>query len=237
MSEGKPRQPTIFNDAFLAGVEDVTQLIFVRHGEQDIDRTQPRPRGENVDPPLSDRGRRQVQLVGERFSTQRIDAVYVSPLQRARDTGFEIARHHRIEPVVVPDLREVEVYRDIPGDRTVVDVLGRPLVLGVQTRMFQEKRWDVYPHSESSYDFRKRTINAVEGIIAENEGKRVVVACHGGVINSYLAHIIGSPYDMFFMPAHASVHVVAAAPNGVRALHSLNDIHHLLHPEGDSVSH
>jgi hypothetical protein len=40
---------------------------------------------------------------------------------------------------------------------------------------------------------------------------------------------------MFFLPAHTSLNVVAAG-QGIRAIHSLNDIHHLLAREG-MVSH
>jgi broad specificity phosphatase PhoE len=79
-------------------------------------------------------------------------------------------------------------------------------------------------------------VNAVEAIIAENEGKRVVVACHGGVINAYIGHIIGVDYDLFFRPAHCSINVVFSG-EGVRALQSLNDVHHLRTPEWTLVSH
>jgi broad specificity phosphatase PhoE len=79
-------------------------------------------------------------------------------------------------------------------------------------------------------------VNAVESIIATNEGKRVVVACHGGVINAYVGHIIGTKFDMFFRPAHTSVSIVAAG-EGIRAVHSLNDTHHLATPEGSFLSH
>lgn len=192
--------------------------------------------GDIIDPPLSDRGWAQVRLVGERFSTEHVDAVYASPLQRALETGSEIARHHRLEPKVMPELREVEIFREIPPDKTAVEVIGRDLLLGIRERMLRERKWDVYPYSESSAEFRKRVVNAVEGIIAVNEGSRVVVACHGGVINAYIGHIIGSPYDMFCRPAHASVSIVAAG-EGIRALHVLNDTHHLRTPEGEFVSH
>lgn len=161
-------------------------------------------------------------MVGERFSTTRIDAVYCSPLKRAFDTGVQVAKHHRLEPVVVPDLREVEVFRDIPPDQPALEFLGRRLLLGVRERMLRERSWDVYPYPESSHDFRKRTVSAVEGIIGENEGKRVAIACHGGVINAYIAHIIGARYDMFFRPAHTAMNVVYAG-EGARALQSLND--------------
>lgn len=236
MSHGTARPPMVFDRAFLTGVEGVTELIFVRHGEQHIPDPRTGPVGDTIDPPLSERGQQQAKVVGERLSVDRIDVVYASPLRRALETGREIARHHRIEPQVIHDLREVEVFRDIPADRSAIDFLGQSLLMGIRERMLRERKWDVYPYSESSSEFRKRTVNAVEAIIAENEGKRVVIACHGGVINAYIGHIIGTEYDMFFRPAHASISVVYSG-HGVRALQSLNDVHHLRTGEWNLVSH
>lgn len=236
MSNGPARPPMVFDRAFLTGMEDVTQLILIRHGEQHIPDPRLGPVGDTFDPPLSERGLQQARLVGERFSTDRIDVVYASPLKRAYETGREVARHHRLEPIVLHDLREVEIFRDIPADKSALEYLGAPLLTGIRERMLNERSWDVYPYSESSFDFRKRTVNAIEAIIAGHEGKRIAIACHGGVINAYVGHIIRSPYDMFFRPAHTSVSIVNAA-NGVRALQSLNDTHHLVTEEGHFISH
>jgi len=236
MTQAQARTPMVFDRAFLTDIEGITELIFVRHGEQHIPDPRTGPVGETFDPPLSERGEQQAKVVGERLSVDRIDVVYASPLKRALETGRQVARHHRMEPIVVDDLREIEVFRDIPADRSAVDFLGQGLLLGIRERMLREKKWDVYPYSESSFDFRKRTVNAVESIIAQNEGKRVVIACHGGVINAYVGHIIGVDYDMFFRPAHCYINVVFSG-HGVRALQSLNDVHHLRTNEWTLVSH
>jgi broad specificity phosphatase PhoE len=225
----RQRIPGSFDIAFLSNMEDVTELLLVRHGQQEYDVNG--PVSQLLDPPLSARGRTQARLVGEALSTERIDAVYASPLQRALDTGREIARHHRLEPIVLDDLREVGVFQDIPHDRTPLDYIGRQVLAGVRQRMIEEKSWDVYPYTEPSAAFRKRVINAIEGIIATHPGQRVVVACHGGVINAYTGHIIGTKFDMFFRPAHTSINVVAAG-QGRRAVHRLNDVHHLETAEG-----
>jgi broad specificity phosphatase PhoE len=223
------RAPGVFDLAFLTGVEDVTELLLVRHGQQEVDWRG--PVSEMVDPPLSVVGREQARRVGAYLSTLRIDAVYASSLARARDTGAEIARHQGIDEVLIrDDLREVEVFRDIPPDQTALDFMGKDLLDAVRDRMLVEKSWDIYPYSEGSAEFRRRCVNAVEAIIARHPGQRVAIACHGGVINAYVGHIIGSRFDMFFRPAHASVSVCAAG-EGRRALHRLNDVHHLL--EGD----
>ena len=236
MSHGPARSPMVFDRAFLTGVEGVTELVFVRHGEQYVADPAQGPVGDSFDPPLTERGVHQAKLVGERFSTEKIDCVYASPLKRAFDTGAQIAKHHRLTPIVINDLREIEVFRDVPADKSAVDFLGLSLLRGLRERMLKERKWDVYPYSESSFDFRKRTENAVESIIAENEGNRVVIACHGGVINSYMAHIIGVDADMFFRPAHTSVSIVFSG-HGVRAMQSLNDVAHLLTAKESFLSH
>lgn len=225
----KQRMPGAFDIAFLSDVEGVTEIILVRHGQQDYDPAG--PIRQLIDPPLSTLGQQQARLVGERLSTEKVDAVYASPLVRALETGREIARHHRLEPVIIDDLREVGVFEEMPPERTPIDVIGRAALAGIRQRMIIEKSWDVYPYSESSFAFRKRVINAIEGIAATHKDERVVVACHGGVINAYAGHVIGSKYDMFFRPSHTSLNIVAAG-GAIRALYRLNDVAHLQTAEG-----
>ncbi|MCA9824591.1 MAG: histidine phosphatase family protein [Dehalococcoidia bacterium] len=236
MTEERRPVPGIFDRAFLTGVEGVTEVYLVRHGEQHVPDWTNAKREETYDPPLSTRGREQARLVGEALSIERIDRVYSSTMERARHTGREIARHHRLEVEEVDDLKEVGIFTRLPDGVEARDRVNETVFRGIRERMLREKSWDVYPHSESSHEFRRRTINAIEGIIALNEGRRVVVACHGGVINAYIGHIVGSPYDMFFRPAHTSINVVAAG-EGLRALHRLNDVHHLQTRQGSFVSH
>jgi broad specificity phosphatase PhoE len=229
--ERMPRRPAIFDQAFLIGVEDVTELLLIRHAQQHVD-TDAATVGDWIDPPLSEHGRHQAKLLGAALSTTKLDAVFASPLKRAAETAQAVAHHHELEVEFFDDLREIELFRDVPPEKTATDFFGSDLLNAVRQRMLNERRWDVYPYSESSYDFRKRTINAMEAIIARNAGERVAIVCHGGVINAYASHIIGSPYDMFFRPAHTSLNVVAAG-DGRRVLRLLNDVHHLRTEAGD----
>ena len=229
MSETRGRPPSVFDRAFLTGVEGVTEVLLIRHGQQDVDVNG--AVGQLFDPPLSERGRQQAHLLGLALSTTHVDAVYSSPLERALETARAVTRHHDLEPAVVADLREVEVFRDVPPDETVEQHFGKELLAGVRHRMLTERVWDVYPESEPSAEFRKRAINAVEAAIAAHAGERIAIVCHGGVINAYVGHLVGSPYDMFFRPGHTSVNIVAAG-GGRRVLQSLNDMHHLHTAEG-----
>lgn len=236
MTSSQPQQTGPFDRAFLTSGDGVTKVILVRHGEQDVRDGPIYAIGDTVDPVLSARGESQVKLVGEHLKGRQIDAMYASPLIRAHETGRAIARHHGAELVVLGDLQEVQLFRDAPQDRPLSEILGQAHLQGLRDRMAREKRWDVYPLSESSFELRKRVVNVVEEIIAGNAGKTVVVACHGGVINAYLAHILNIDHDMFFRPGHTSLNVVAAR-DGVRAVHSLNDVRHLEAADGDMVSY
>ena len=233
--EQQARPPGVFDQAFLTGVPNVTEVLLIRHGQQDVD-LRAATVGEWIDPPLSEQGRLQARLLGEALSLKPIDAVFASRLKRASQTAGEIVRHQECEVEYLDDLREVEVFRDVPPDKTAVDFLGKELLEAVRERMLNERNWDVYPLSESSYDFKKRAVNAVETAIAKNAGERIAIVCHGGVINAYLGHIIGSRYDMFFRPAHTSVNIVVCG-EGRRILRLLNDTHHLTTAEGEFATY
>jgi len=233
--ERKARQPAVFDQAFLTGVEGVTEVLLIRHGQQDVDLTAATV-GEWVDPPLSEQGRLQARLLGETLSLKPLNAVFASKLRRASETAEAVAHHHETEVRYLDDLREVEVFRDVPPEKTALEFFGKELLEAARQRMLYERNWDVYPASESSYDFKKRAINAVEVAIATNAGERIAVVCHGGVINAYIGHIVGSRYDMFFRPAHTSVSIVVSG-EGRRVLRLLNDTHHLTTAEGEFATY
>ena len=234
MTGGQNRIVSAYDSAFLTNIEGVTELLLVRHGEQEINHLS--TAGEMVDPPLSARGRRQAELVGERFIGEHIDVVYASNLKRAYDTGAAIATHHGLSPIVDPQLREIEVFRDLPRDRTPLESIGRRQMLGMRHRMQTEKRWDAYGFSESSAEFHSRVVTTIEGILADHPGEKVVIACHGGVISKYLGHLLRLQEDMWFRPGHTSVALVRAK-GLVRAIDFVGDTHHLKEVDAGLVSY
>jgi broad specificity phosphatase PhoE len=201
-------------------------LILVRHGQQDLPRGRDAAVSEWVDPPLSEIGQRQAQVVGESLATDHIDAVYCSHLTRAHETGMQIGKHHGMEPIVLQELREIEIFRDLPRDSNIRDMIKEPLRRGMQERFVRERSWDVYPYTETSAEFKHRVVTTIEGIAATHAGQCVAIACHAGVINSYIAHLLGLAEDMFFRPGHASVSRVRVG-DGRRVIHTLNELHHL----------
>jgi broad specificity phosphatase PhoE len=223
-------RPSPLDLAFLSNRETVTEVFLIRHAHQVLDLAG--AIGEFADPPLSSLGEQQAQLLAAALSTQTIDAVYTSPVQRALRTAEPIARLHWIEPIPIGDLREIAMFRDAPQHLSSLEFMGSEALEGLRQRFILERSWDVYPCSESSAEFRRRVINAIETIIADHAGGRVAVVCHGGVINAFVSHVIGSRYDVLFRPAHTSISIVAAA-DGIQTLYTLNDVHHLSTDDGD----
>lgn len=228
--EPRPR-PSPLDRMYLA-VEGVTEVLLIRHGEQVRDM---RTAADFRDPPLSERGRRQVKALGESLAGLHFDAVFSSNLQRARDTALAITEHHELEPKVIEDLREHEVFRDLPENRPLEEILSRELLRALQSRLISEQTADAYPYSENSAEFRKRTVNAVEQAIWTQRAERIAIVCHAGVINAYVSHIVKSPYDFIFGPDHTSVSVIAAIDNR-RMVRRLNDSQHLRNGEVDLTS-
>jgi 2,3-bisphosphoglycerate-dependent phosphoglycerate mutase len=211
---------------FLTNLPGVTTLLLIRHGKQRFPHRDKPVAADWVDPPLSDVGLRQAEAVGQALARESIDAVYSSPLDRALTTAWEVAKHHGLTPTVIADLREIELFRDIPEGKNVTDLIGYDELRRLQGRFIGERRWDVYPYSESSAEFRARVLPAIGEIAARHRGQRVAVACHSGVTNGYVARVLGLDQDMFFRPAHASVNRVLVG-DGRRVVHSLNETHHL----------
>jgi broad specificity phosphatase PhoE len=217
--------------AFLSHDPDAGELILVRHGHQD----NPVPGTKDItgwlDPPLSKTGLRQAEAVGRALAGRPITAVYASPLRRAATTGRAIAEHHGLEPVIDERLREIEMFRDLPEDnRSPADVWGLERLRQAQEDFVTTRSWSSYPGSESGAELAARVSEAVEAAVRAHPGQVIAVACHGGVINAYIGQILSIDEDMFFRPAHASIHRVAFLGDR-RVVVALNDMAHLDPPE------
>lgn len=205
-------------------VGDRAELILVRHGQQ-VDVME-------RDSPLSELGRRQAAVVGEYLADVEIDAIWSSNLSRAHDTGLAIAAHHDIDCQVSEDLREVELGRDLPDGRTSRELLSDEELEAHADRFVSERRWDAFAFSESGEELRARVMPVIDRIVRDHPTGRVVVACHGGVINAIVGASLGVAADFFFRTGHCSLHRIRATPERSMVV-TLNETHHL----GDLSTH
>ncbi|HEX6032403.1 MAG TPA: histidine phosphatase family protein [Tepidiformaceae bacterium] len=210
---------------FLESFEGLCEILLVRHGEQQF--RDNIPLGEALDAPLSELGRRQAEAVGERLKPARLGAVYCSPMKRAHDTAQAIAKHHGLEPIVRPELTEIDLWQRAPQDKGLLDIYSRDELVDIYREVRETRRHDAYPHVEDPEAFRKRIVGAIDQIAAEAEGQRIVIACHGGVINTYLSHLFKSAYDNLVPVHHTSITVVRAADSRREVL-TINDYSHVM---------
>ena len=210
--------------SFLMELDGVCEVLLVRHGEQVLATNM--AMADAVDSPLSDLGRRQAAAVGARLADVDVDAVYSSTLQRARDTALAIARPHDLAVTEIEDLGEIHLWRDLPQDKGLLDALDRDELRRIMKAGNRTQRWDAYPYAEPPAAFRARIVTAIDSILARHVGQRVVVACHGGVINGYIAHAFASSLDTPCTLHHTSITTVRAMDD-LRRVVQVNDHAHV----------
>ena len=209
--------------ATLYGVHDL-EVVLVRHGQQ-IPPEQRNP-DQRFDPPLSAIGERQVQAVADHLADESIDAVYASGLERAHRTGLGIAARHDLDVTVVDDLREIELFNAIPAGESWATMNARPEMQEAGAAFVQSGRWSAFPHGETSEAFRERVERGMRQVISNHPTGKIVVACHGGVINTYLAVLLGIDRDFWYRTAHCSVNRLLVGQTH-QAVWNLNETHHL----------
>jgi len=210
---------------FIESFEGMCEILLVRHGEQQFfDNI---PLGQAYDAPLSSLGRRQAEAVGQRLAPARLGRVYSSDMVRAHDTARAIAGHHGLTPVVLPGLREIDLWQRAPQDKGLLDLYSREQLADIYREVTRSRKHNAYPYCEDVDSFRARVFAAIDQVVDESTGMRVVVACHGGVINAVLSTVLGSAFDHLVSVHHTSISVLRAADTR-RVLLTINDYSHVM---------
>ncbi|WP_322795251.1 histidine phosphatase family protein [Tepidiforma sp.] len=210
---------------FLDSFEGLVEILLIRHGEQKF--FENIPLGQAYDAPLSELGQKQAEAVGRRLANARLGRVYCSDMRRAHDTARAIAWHHGMDPIVMPDLREIDLWQRAPQDKGLLDIYTREQLAEVYREVTRTRKHSAYPYCEDVGAFRERVFRALDTIIEESIGMRVAVVCHGGVINAILSHVFGSPFDHLVPVHHTSISVLRAADTR-RVILTINDYSHVM---------
>ncbi len=191
------------------------EMILIRHGLPEHVVTDD---GTPADPPLSETGQRQAQLMADWLAHQHIDQIYTSPMQRAYQTAVPLGAKKDLELEVREGIAEYDRNADhyIPVE---------------QLKEFDYDRWLRVMRGEVDHidfpAFCDDVVHTLNEIVEGNRGKTVAVVCHGGVINVWTAHVIGFEPRMFFNPNYTSISRFKAASSGERSIITLNEHAHL----------
>lgn len=193
------------------------QLLLIRHA---LPVRAESPDGSPVDPGLSAEGRGQARRLARSLRGEPIEALYTSPMRRARETSQALAEVLGLEVHVDVDLVEVDHLSDVYVPLEELKASDYP-------------RWQALVQEGGLYAgvdlpaFRRQVARAIERIIAAHPGARVAVTCHGGVINAWTTALLGVEELFVFEPDYTGVSRFLAARSGERSLLSLNESGHL----------
>ncbi len=200
------------------------ELVLARHAEAATVRTQD---GSGADPGLTDRGRTQAQRLADWLAREPIDRLVSSPALRARETLAPLADRLGRESVVDPRLTE----------------LDRGATHYESIESMRERGREAYLESVAAYRqdpglpaLAERVDLALSEWASRTPGGRVVVVCHGGVINVFACRVLGLPIGLFLDAQPASSHRFRISRRGVRSVYSLNETAYLERADAESSS-
>lgn len=207
------------------------EVVLVRHGaSQSFVPGQPFPLVDgHGDPPLSEAGHAQAELVGHRLVREVPEpaGVYVSTLCRTSQTAEPYLRllGATVTAAVEADLREVLLGEWEGGEFRVKVAEGHPIAL----RMFAEQRWDVIPGAEAA-DALEARVRGVLARITERHAEDpnpVVCFSHGALIAEIARLATGAAPFTFLQMENTSISRFVVGLDGSLRLRSLNDTGHL----------
>jgi broad specificity phosphatase PhoE len=200
-----------------------TDLYLVRHGETATNRAR-LIQGWNSEP-LNARGRWQAERAGERLAMVGLQALYASPLDRARETAAIVGRAAGLEPALVEGLREMDTGL-VSGLHSAQFAVRHPRLMWAWLR---DDSALAFPGGEMLTDFYVRASRTVGELVARHVGQVFAVVAHGGVIAGYLSLLLrgrGSNRIAWKLRNGAICHV-RWTNGGLPQLLALNDTSHL----------
>jgi len=174
------------------------KLIFTRHGESEANILKIIS-NRNLPHPLTERGRQQAHLLADKLTSQKIVAIYTSPILRAQQTAEILAQKLGLPVQLADALREFDCGM----------VEGRGDGEAWQAHHAVVEAWNkgdylsCIPDGESFNDLRARFVPFVEGLVkkyAQSDGA-VVLISHGSMLHQMLPLVL-SNIDSVFSHQH-----------------------------------
>ena len=162
-----------------------TRVFLVRHGATILTAEDRFAGATNV--PLSEEGREQARRLALRLSDETIAAAYASPLDRAAETARILAKPHRLEVQLRPELREISHGHWEQMTRREVD----------ERYPDESAAWEADPYTfapvggESGLAVTARALPALLEIVRTHQGQNVVVVSHKATIRLLLSSLLG----------------------------------------------
>ena len=184
-----------------------TLILMVRHGQTPT--TGKVLPGRAAGLHLAEAGVQQAHAVAERIAElPRVDAIYSSPLERARETAAPIGRALQQRVKINKGLLECD-FGDWTGEQ-LSTLMKKPEWSTVQRAPSSFR----FPNGESFTEMQTRMVTTLDNIRQEHPGGVVVCVSHADPIKAAVAHAMGTHLDLFQRLVIGTCSVSAVAYSG-----------------------
>ena len=158
---------------------------------------------------LAEAGVQQAHAVAERIAElPRVDAIYASPLERARETAAPIGKALQQRVKINKGLLECD-FGDWTGEQ-LSTLMKKPEWSTVQRAPSSFR----FPNGESFTEMQTRMVTTLDNIRQEHPGGVVVCVSHADPIKAAVAHAMGTHLDLFQRIVIGTCSVSAVAYSG-----------------------
>ena len=166
-----------------------TTILMVRHGQTPTTGKVLPGRAKGLH--LADLGHEQAKIAALRIAELNIDAVYSSPLERAKETATPISAACGLKTQIERGLFECD-FGDWTG-KQLKDLMKLPEWQTVQRAPSTFR----FPNGESFTEMQTRMVNALDKLRKLHPGGTIVCVSHADTIKAAVAHAIGTHIDLF----------------------------------------
>ena len=167
-----------------------TTILLVRHGQTATTGKLLPGRAPGLH--LADVGREQAERAAERIAElDRVDAVYASPLERARETAAPIAKARGLRTKTERGLLECDF-----GEWTGAE-LAKLMKLPEWSTVQRAPSTFRFPGGESFSEMQHRIVTTLDRLRDAHPGGVVVCVSHADPIKAAVAHALGTHLDLF----------------------------------------
>lgn len=209
----------------LRSAEIPTFIYFVRHGETVLTPERKFSGTGSLDPELMQSGLDQADLVAEECAKLGAEVLIASPLKRTRQTAEAISRATGLD--IIFDEAWYELSFGSWDGKAIEEV-----------RVEEPDTYQAWlnstsyapPGGESYEEAFVRVEEALEKLVAEYPGKKIIVVTHNGIVKTATKLAVGGPSDAVFHMdvTPCSISSISIWPSdGLRALRSFNERGHL----------
>jgi broad specificity phosphatase PhoE len=197
----------------------MNRLVLVRHGETDFNRAH-KLQGQ-TDTQLNAAGLQQAKQVALALRSERFDAIWSSPLQRALKTAELISEHHPAPLMIKPILKE-RSFGQLEG-QTVSQIRALEAAQGA------EYGDATAPGVESWSELKNRASQVFRELQEFDVGDLLIVA-HAGIFRALIGVILQLDINEWrSLPQHNTcINTFIYNENSEIVAHSLNDHEHCL---------